>query len=608
MTSGVPNINYTYNQVPYPSLSHAGSHPDNLATLARLLGMQPAPVDSCRVLELGCGVGGNLIPMACALPGSKFLGIDLAERQIEDGNQKIAALGLANIVLKQMDILDVTPDLGQFDYIIAHGVFSWVPPVVQDKILEISRQNLAPQGVAFISYNIYPGWHMINIARGMMRYYTRDITDPDERAREARNVIRWFANAGETETNGYYGYLKMYADYLEGETDGGSPKDDSALLHDELEDLNQPLYFSEFVERATAHDLQYLGELLHYPINNHLAARLEEMREWNHSLIDLEQSCDFLQNRTFRQTVVCHKEIVINRRVTPERLEDFYISSAARPSSHRPDTPVPGGSQSVPSSGSRSVTSPIPIPLPSQGPDAKPDIAGRSVVQFSIQSGATFSTDHPLSKAAMLCLEEAWPRPIKFDALYQEACLRLERERQENGIPQGEGSIERKGTDRRILAANLLKAYDYNSSLVELHTFDSYLCSQPGERPIASPWAVLQLKDQDWVTNLRHERVSLDPFDRFLLSQLDGRKDLKDLVEVFMKGPVAEGLLTLEGISTPDEASAQTQEAQEMTERKSFTPEEQRALLADEIKFRLTWLTKVALLSASSKPASAMTP
>jgi methyltransferase-like protein/2-polyprenyl-3-methyl-5-hydroxy-6-metoxy-1,4-benzoquinol methylase len=534
-------VTVTYDEVPYPALSHASTHPDSLATLALLVGMQPAPVEGCRVLELGCGVGGNLIPMACALPCSKFLGIDLSGRQIATGREHIAALGLQNISLEQMNILDMTPELGKFDYLIAHGVFSWVPPVVQEKILEVCRQNLAPQGVAFVSYNTFPGWHMISIARGIMRYYTRAIADPVARAQEARKVLEWFAQSGDSESNGYYGYLKLYVDYLSGKQDGDSPKEDSALLHDELEEMNLPLYFHEFVERATTHGLQYLGDVEQTPTGEHLAEKLEYLRHDHPSLIDMEQSYDFLQNRTFRRTLLCHQEVQLTRKVTPGRMADFYVVSAAQPLSE------------------------------------KPDIAGAEVEKFRSRNGATFSTDHPLSKAAFACLAEAWPRPLKFESLAQAALARLEAELQAQDPAPGQAQ-DGKAKDPRVLAANLLHAFDYSSSLVELHSFGLRLATHPGARPTASPWAARQAQDQAWVTNLRHERVELDGFDRYLLTALNGRRDQNELVELFMLGPIAAGELTLEN------------------EGKPINEAELRALVAQEIGSRLNWLARVALV------------
>src|SRR5437868_13031530 len=112
----------SYDEVPYASYPYPESHPDRLATVAMLLGLQPAPVEHCRVLELGSASGGNLIPMAEALPQSNFLGIDLSERQIAEGIHTVGALGLTNIDLRRMNITEVGPDLGVFDYIICHGV------------------------------------------------------------------------------------------------------------------------------------------------------------------------------------------------------------------------------------------------------------------------------------------------------------------------------------------------------------------------------------------------------------------------------------------------------------------------------------------------------
>ncbi len=539
-----PAVRYTYDQVPYPSLSHASTHPNHLATLARLLGMQPAAVEHCRVLELGCGPGGNLIPMACALPHSEFLGVDLAAVQVEDGCQNIKRLGLANIQLRQMDILDVSADLGQFDYILAHGVYSWVPAAVREKILDIVAQNLAPHGVAFVSYNTFPGWHMINLARGIMRYYTRDIPDPLQKVSKARSILEWFSQAGETDSHGYFGYLKMYADYLAGKTDDDNPKDDAALLHDELEDINQPFYFHEFMEHVTRHRLQYLGDADHISGGKLLAQNLETLRSEHHSLLDIEQSYDFLRNRTFRKSLLCHQDVVLDRKVTPARIAGFYVASSAQPETEMPD------------------------------------ICGSTVEKFKILNGVTFSTDHPLSKAAMLCLADIWPRPILFETLFEQARIRLDSLRGQNQSPAPPVSDEDRNRTREmtILGANLLKAYNYDPALVELHSSALSLCSWPVEHPRAAPWCALQAQEHDWVTNLRHERVELDEIDRFLLVQLDGNRDVPALVDLFQKGPVAEGRLTLESDGKP------------------ATGEELSDLLTQEISSRLAWLSKAALL------------
>lgn len=164
-----------YDEIPYPGFPLPQTHPDRLATLATLFGMKPAPPAACRVLEVGCGDGGNLIPMALGLPESQFLGIDLAEKPVAAGCALIHSLGLQRIHLRTLDLMDAGRQLGEFDYIIAHGVYSWVPGEVRDGLLRLCRMLLAPNGVAYVSYNTYPGFHRrelfrdITYARSMAR-------------------------------------------------------------------------------------------------------------------------------------------------------------------------------------------------------------------------------------------------------------------------------------------------------------------------------------------------------------------------------------------------------------------------------------------------------
>ena len=115
---------YHYDSLPYASDPFAETHPQTLAMLAQLLGLAATPPTACRVLELGCAGGGNLIPMAWHLRDSQFVGIDLEQAQIDTGRALIDELGLCNIELRQGDIATLGDDLGTFDYVIAHGVFS----------------------------------------------------------------------------------------------------------------------------------------------------------------------------------------------------------------------------------------------------------------------------------------------------------------------------------------------------------------------------------------------------------------------------------------------------------------------------------------------------
>jgi methyltransferase-like protein/2-polyprenyl-3-methyl-5-hydroxy-6-metoxy-1,4-benzoquinol methylase len=534
------NAPTSYDQVPYPGLSYSQSHPDRLATLATLLGTRPAAVERCRVLELGCAVGGNLIPMAYGLSGSHFVGIDSSARQIAEGQASVAALGLENLTLEHLDILDVTADLGQFDYVIAHGVFSWVPPAVQDKILEVCRHSLAPNGVAFVSYNTYPGWHMINMVRDMMLYHTREVADPQSRASQARSFLGFMAEATPGEDSAYGSFLRMYAQVLDGKLSETTARSDALLLHDELEKINEAFYFFQFAERAARHGLQYLAEAeFSKMVGSDLPAQVREaLGEMAKSVVDLEQYLDFLRNRTLRQTLLCHEEVVLSRTLKPDRVMGLSMASRARLEASDVDL--------------RSV----------------------SVVQFRGHDGALLSTDHPVTKAAMLCLAEVWPRVVPFGQLLSMARRRLDDIAEGGPTGAGDGDL-----DAQVLATNLLTAYGYSDSLMELHAYVPALALRVGDRPQASSVARLQAQDSGRVTNLRHERVRVDDFDRYLLRHLDGSRDRAALLHALLAGPVADGTLTVQKNGKSDRDNAPIED-----------------LLAEELERRLAWLARAALL------------
>ncbi|MCL4401401.1 MAG: class I SAM-dependent methyltransferase, partial [Acidobacteria bacterium] len=238
-----------YNEVPYEGQPFAQTHPDRLATLGKLFRMTPAAVESCRVLELGCGEGANLIPMALALPGSEFIGIDSAARAIAKGQGTVNALDLGNIKLQHMDILDVPGDIGKFDYIITHGVYSWVPEPVRDKLMSIAREHLAPQGIAYISYNTYPGAHMRDMVREIMLFHAGQFPEPAEKLDQSRALLRFLADVQPPETD--YGMV------LRQEYEALAKRSGYALYHDELSESNAPMYFHQFVGHAMRHGLKY---------------------------------------------------------------------------------------------------------------------------------------------------------------------------------------------------------------------------------------------------------------------------------------------------------------------------------------------------------------
>jgi SAM-dependent methyltransferase len=249
----VDQLRAAYDATPYTSNSFPQSAPGRLAAIAYFFGLEPPEVPTARVLEIGCAAGGNLIPFAAAHPRAQVVGIDLSEVQVGHGRARVQALGLDNVDLLAGDVarMDLA-SLGDFDFVIAHGVYSWVPPEVQDALLSAFHTLLAPDGIAYLSYNTYPGWKAKEIIRDAMLLASGTSTTPDEKAREARRMADFLGEVAPADSV----LGRALADSASHALGFG----DSYLLHDELETFNAPCYFYEMLQRAGAHGLTYLAE------------------------------------------------------------------------------------------------------------------------------------------------------------------------------------------------------------------------------------------------------------------------------------------------------------------------------------------------------------
>ncbi|MEK7403942.1 MAG: class I SAM-dependent methyltransferase [Acidobacteriota bacterium] len=448
-----------YEEIAYPGAAYPETHPDRLATVAVLSGMRPAPPERCRVLELGCGDGGNLIPIAFGLPESRSTGVDLCGSSIRKGRAMAAALGLGNIALHELDLREISPSFGQFDYIIAHGLYSWAPAVVREKVLAIAAANLAPQGVAYVSYNTYPGGHLRRMVREMMLFHIGGLPEPQQQVEQARALLRMLADArapGEA-----------YREFLSSEVDrlcGGVP---AILYHDELAPVYQPCYFHEFIAQAGRHGLEYLAEanFTDLRIPPLPAAASELLDRLGDDFVRKEQYLDFFRCRCFRRTLLCHREVALDREIKPERLRELAVASPLRPVA------------------------------------AEPDLSAGAVQEFRGPTGLSATTAHPLTKAALWELGRVWPEALPFPEL-----------------------LERLAVPDAALSEMLLQACA--AGPVELHVSPPRLAARAGERPVSSPLARLQAREQDVVTTLRHTMVRLEgERERQLLLLLDGSRD-----------------------------------------------------------------------------------
>ena len=314
-----------YDALPYGSKPYVQTHPSRTGGIAKLFGLNPPPLERARILELGCSSGGNLIPFALQYPQSHCVGIDISARQIEQGKDRLVSLGLGNMELLCQSLTDFDPGARKFDYIICHGVFSWVPREVQDAIFRLCRQALAPAGIAMVSYNVLPGWRRLQPLRDAFLMGLPPELEGEEKVAAAFDLARFLLKANGSDSP----YAKSISSWLEKFAD--LPV--SYIAHEFLEDINEPLTFRDFASRASDHGLGYLAEVdFHGMVPQHYAPEIAaeiEARSGRNLLI-AEQLIDLIQGRTFRQSLLLHEEQVpfINRNLNPDCLDGLnFIGS-----------------------------------------------------------------------------------------------------------------------------------------------------------------------------------------------------------------------------------------------------------------------------------------
>lgn len=473
----------SYDEVPYHSRPISSTHPNTLATVATLLGLEPPRVEGCRVLELGCATGGNLISMALTLPGGRFVGIDLSPAQVADGRRVVAELGVSNVELQALSITDVGDEFGTFDYIICHGVYSWVPADVQDKILDICVRHLSPDGVAYISYNTYPGWHLRGMVRDMARYASRSVSQSDARVEKSRALLDFVARAVPDQDGWYASFLRHHAHSL-------SETRDCYFFHDYLESENHPLYFHQFAERLDAKGLKFVGEPEIDPlwVGRFSDETLSAFEETAQDRREIEQVTDFLRCRSFRRSLICHGHHRLDREGMAQRLSRLRVASMLRPAREDSD-----------------------------------DAATDDVVEFSWR-GKRLSVNDPAVKVALDILGKKWPQTVPFSALLESVRSTL------SASDAGDARTGENADPGERLGSTLLHCYA--DQLVDLYVHTPRFSCAPAPRPVASPIARLQARTgARHLTNLRHGMVETTDMDRLVLERLDGTQTTAALLD-----------------------------------------------------------------------------
>jgi methyltransferase-like protein/ubiquinone/menaquinone biosynthesis C-methylase UbiE len=470
---------FSYDAIPYPSKFFLQTHPDRLATIATFSGMTPPTVERCRVLELGCGNGSNLIFLAFNLPSAEFVGVDLAENHIAYAKNSAHELNLSNTTFHQLDIIKMTVhDFGKFDYIIAHGLYSWIPEAVREKVLSLYREMLAPNGVGYISYNAYPGSHIRDLGRGIMHFHAQKFSKPMDKIRNAIAFLS-FVTENTTET-------KMYQPMLQSEVERHFRHEAADIFHDDLAESYQAFYFYEFAAELANNGLQFLSEAeIHARSTQTFAPDVREFLDSLDDVIEREQYLDFLRGRVFRQTLFCHREVTLNHGLEPSILDKFQLTSDVRPKSENPE------------------------------------FTTSKVEKFIGNKGLGIEINHPLTKTALLYLGQIWGQSIGFSELLQKAKQML----------QIQDFADKDWETQFKTAHAIFFQICFNTDLIDLSLYQPSAFTELSEKPKVNALARWQLTDANSVATLLNKDIKIDDeVSRHLLKLLDGTRNRNDLL------------------------------------------------------------------------------
>ncbi len=442
----------SYNEVPYPSFVFPQTSPDRLATLARLRGVNAVDPNASRMLELGCGDGTNLLAFAHAYPNSRFVGIDLAERHIEDAVASAKELGLKNIEFIAADLCRIDlAKLGKFDFIVAHGLFSWIPDKVREAVLHIYKECLTENGVGYISYNAYPGCHIREMINGMMQFHIEGIEDPIDKVSEARRFLEFLSDSVPDGSN--------YCETLRTEFEQIKSRSDSNIYHDDLAELNQPFYFHEFISMMDDSELSYIGEANPSTANPDKIKPgvRESIFEISDDPLVREQYIDFLEKRRFRASLVCRTKAEPLSEYDPAAIRDLRITSTLNPL---------GNNEVKTTDGPRF-----------EGPNGGLDI------------------NHPLTKTMLLVLSERGLTGMRYSELIKEAANRIDTDLTESEIEQSEAFLIRM----------------FRAEFIHLHSCEPKFTTIISEKPLASAFARRQTaKGSNFITTLAEANLNIE--------------------------------------------------------------------------------------------------
>jgi SAM-dependent methyltransferase len=458
----------TYDAVSYPTVPRALAHPGHLFAVAKMFGLAPAPVETARVLEIGCGDGGHMLACAAAMPNATFVGFDLSAEAVARGQALVRDAGLGNARIEVGDITTWPPDGAAFDYIVADGIYSWIPAPVREALVALAGRALAPHGVAFFSFNVYPGCYTRKMLWDMMRFHVRGIDDPEKQIDEALRMADFIRVCRHKPDNGSRDLFDRDIDNVL------NKRVRNILYHDELSPVNEPAYIHRFAGHLAKHGLRFATEAMPQSMGfttlpEPVRAKIREYAGGDP--IKREQYVDFATLRRFRQSLAVRADRPSATEPVATAIRELFLGAAARHDSI--------------------------------------DLAPGAPMTFHVdETSLTIRT--PLTKAALVVLAERQPDRLTFDELLAAALARL-------GLA--------KASEREVDEMLTDLATAWTTGGVLLKGFRPRFAAAVSDRPVASPLARAQLRSGVMATSILHTTVRFeDPPSRLLVQLLDGTR------------------------------------------------------------------------------------
>jgi SAM-dependent methyltransferase/methyltransferase-like protein len=475
-----------YDLVPYDCGPIAFTAPEHVALTSVLAGGPAPPLEGFRLLELGCGDGSNLLALAHHRPGATFVGLDASRVQIEMAERAARELGIDNVRFFAADVRSPGDIGGAFDFIVCHGVFSWVPEGARRAILEHCAERLTPGGLAYISYNIFPGWKLRGMVREELLHAVRDVTDPRERAPRAVQAVAQLRAAIPRSDHPYSALLAAELDMV---LESSLPY----VLHEYLSEVNDACYYRDFVALAREHGLEPAGDAISRAVLPDAKGDAAGSEQAPAGEIEREQTMDLLHHRQFRATVLCRRGAPRRRAPGQEIVRDLRVAASLTP--------------------------------PSGPPRLDPGV----VELFDSGGKSEVRINGPLSKAALRVLREVWPLSMPLSDLVARATALL----RDHGIVDALRAEDVATLERDLFLMHRFGQVELR--LVERIRPSSAAALRAGARPALDRFARHEIARRSALTSANHQIFRLDRVELAIARALDGARDEETLAAMLVE-------------------------------------------------------------------------